>query len=203
VTISVGEFVGEFVDGHPTIRESITREQLRDIWSALIPGESDEIEIGYEVFEDIFLRSISAKQPAGLDFRLGGWVLNVSEGLLKTSIVGAILAGLLAVGKFPDLPALVLPTIIPFLFEPSRVRLTQSERNILAVLTLREDVRSRKHAPDVLFEMLPPEIRRELSRLDFMDFLEKCHSAGVADIDDDETALLRPVDTARFRITVQ
>ncbi|GAA1429250.1 hypothetical protein GCM10009601_44060 [Streptomyces thermospinosisporus] len=53
-----------------------------------------------------------------------------------------------------------------------------------------------------LYASLPEDVRNESSRMDFEDFLEHFHRAGVADLEDDGTVRVRSLGEARFRRTV-
>ena len=198
------EFLDQQLRSCDRDKDCFSRGEFRAIWEQLFDRDFPESDIGYEKSEETFLCAVAPEgSGAELQFRPGGWVINVSEGLLKGGISAAILAGILAMAGFPALPALVLPATLPLLFDLERVRLTKKERTILASLTLREEVRSERHSAKSLYEMLPHDVRNQLSELDFADLLEKCRKAGVADVHDDETMSVRPADQPRLRITVQ
>jgi hypothetical protein len=178
-----------------------TRQDLVSIWRSLFPAGAPEE--GYELFEEIFLNGASPDLGgAKLALRPGGWTIKVSEGVMKGSITAALLGSILALAGFPALPTLVLPAIFPILFELEKVRLTVKEKEVLAVLTLRDEARSGQHPPEQLYVLLPVEMRQQLSPLDFADFLEKCRRAGLAEQSPDKRMTLRPPEQAKFRVTI-
>jgi hypothetical protein len=199
MTETLAGFVDRLVNARDYQMHGFNHEEL---WLELIDDGMPNNEIGFEKFEEMFLRNVGVGNADGvLEFRPGGWIVNVSEGLLKGVITAALLAGFFAMGDLPALPALVLPAVIPILFDTEKVRLTKSEGRLLASLTLHDDVRTGKHSEEALYAKLPVKVQEELSNLDFAEFLEKCRTAGLADVHADNTLLLRPAEEPRFRIT--
>lgn len=177
-------------------------EELRRLWARWFPEETPQSVTGWEVFADVVesgLRTAEARDT--LEFRPGGWTIKLGRGATRTALAAALIAGALAVGGVTGIPAAVLPAVLPLFFDIDRVRLTKGQEYILAELRLQPDVRDGGVSADELYERLPDETKRELSKADFFDFLETCRRAGVADSSGSNFALRSPSE-AKFRITI-
>jgi hypothetical protein len=155
---------------------------------------------GFEIFEQAFLVAVSPYiKPLEFAFRSKGWVIKISDSLLKTGIMTALLSGILYLADYNMLPALILPSIIPLLFDIEQVRLQKSEEEILYQLTLHKQVRKSLHSPKKLYKLLPTAIQEELSELDFIDFIEKLKQAGLADEKGNKVKIY-PKEKGKWRI---
>ena len=76
---------------------------------------------------------------------------------------------------------LVAPAVLPLLFDVRQVRLGPSEEIVLAELRLSPEARAGGLTADELYARLAPQTQRQLSRLDFADFLDQVRRAGLAD----------------------
>lgn len=198
---ALSDFVGQQVRQIMNENGQCGPADLRRIWRHL-SLENVGIDDRYDLFEEIFLEGSSSEHGgAELALRPGGWTVKISEGILKGSLTAAILGTILAAAGFPALPALVLPAVFPLLFDLEKVRLTMKEKQVLAALTLRDEARTGQ-PPSKLYQLLPATMRRQLSFLDFSDFLEKCQRAGLADQHLMTGVSLRPVGEAAFRVTI-
>lgn len=180
--------------------ESVKQSDLHALWRELLPGQDLASLRGLKVFEEFFLLSIDPARPVELEMRAGGWTIRVGEGLLRSGIVGGLLAGLLSASGFPGLPAVVLPAIIPLLFDLEKVRLNAGESELLAELTVKQDLSQLPSTAEELYQALPSSLRDELSLLDFREYLERFYLAGYADRVDD-LVVLRGPGKGRLRIT--
>jgi hypothetical protein len=184
--------------------EEVSQQALQKFWESL--GLASE-ESGYFAFEDAFLIQVSADRPEELNFSPGGWVAKVTGPLAKTAIISALLAIALAASHAIDISALVIPAIAPLLFDLEKVRLTRSEEQILIELTLKQDARTM--TVEELYAALPASIQDQVAPLAFQDFLEKCRTAGLADVTQQPASVvnepkyqLRPPGAEHFRITI-
>lgn len=73
---------------------------------------------------------------------------------------------------------------------------------LLADLVGHKEVPDGSLTPRELYLRLADEVREQLSFMDFTDFLDTCRRAGLADTSTVGTVTLRPVEAARFRITL-
>jgi hypothetical protein len=181
--------------------QRVSRDDLSDLWASLFPDTFNSRQA-----RSVFLSSVEAglgADPAdGLEFRAGGWEIDLSRAATKTIVATSFLGGLLAMLGTAQLPAAVATAVIPLLFDGRRVKLKASEHEILADLTGNTDNAEGRTASE-LYEALTPDIRAELSRLEFADFLDSCRRAGLIDENADGTIRVRPADQARFRITLK
>ncbi|MCI0494231.1 hypothetical protein L0Z72_04425 [candidate division KSB1 bacterium] len=179
-----------------TEKINYSQKDLVQIWTELFDREE-----GYDKFEAGFLTTVQPEiLTHELAFRSKGWILKINEALLKTGITTALLTTLLYLGGYNMLPALVLPSIIPIIFDLERVQLKSSEKEILVQLFLNKKVSKKFNTPDELYEMLPEVIREQLSRLDFLDFIEKLKQAGHADEKEDKIKIY-PIGKGKWRIS--
>jgi hypothetical protein len=137
-----------------------------------------------------------------LELHAGGWTINASGGITRTVLCGALLTGVFAMAGVTALAPLVLPAVLPLLFDVHRVQLIPSRKELyLRLVTLPEIVGKVLSARE-LFEQLPEELKDEVSPSDLVDFLDELQKAGLAD-KSDLGCVLRQPDEAKFRITWQ
>lgn len=187
----------------PGGNERVSREDLEQLWWRHFP-ESFGTRRGRDVFlEAAHYAGTGEPRPADLEFRLGGWEIDLGKTAVQAGLVTAFLGGALAVLGVDQVPVELLPTVIPLVFDIRRARLTPSQEYILAELTMHHDVRAGKLTAADLYATLPTRIRDDLSEVDFQDFLDACRRAGVADHQDDRTIALKPGTEAGFRLTIK
>ncbi|MCY1141005.1 hypothetical protein OWR29_23660 [Actinoplanes sp. Pm04-4] len=180
-----------------------TRDDLDELWTSLLPDT-----YAARQGRSVFLRSVEegltpgGRPGAELEFRPGGWEVDLTRAATKTVVASAFLGGLLAVLGTAQLPAAVAAAVLPMLFEIRRVQLKASEQEILADLTGNAEIADGK-TPDELYAALSPEIREQLSRLEFADFLDSLRRAGLLDQGDGDIIKVRPAGSSRFRITLK
>lgn len=187
----------------PDGNEWVSRDDLEQFWWRHFP-ESFNTRRGRDVFlEAVHYAETGGTRSADLEFRLGGWEIDLSKTAVQAGLVTAFLGGALTVLGADQIPVEVLPTVIPLVFDIRRARLTPGEEYVLAELTMHPDVRDGKLTAAQLYDTLPAQIRDDLSEVDFQDFLDACRRAGVADQQDDGTIALKPVTEAGFRLTIK
>jgi hypothetical protein len=181
----------------------VSRDDLDGLWSRLFP-DSFSTRRG----RSVFLQSIAANTDStaaggtDLEFTAGGWEIDLSRAATQTMVATAFLGGLLTVLGAAQLPAAVATAVLPLLFDVRRVTLKASEQEILADLVGSPELDGGM-TPDELYAVLSPVVRDQLSRLEFADFLDTCYRAGVLDRGPDGTVRVRPVEQARFRISLR
>lgn len=185
-------------DGAPL---TVGSEDLERLWSDLVP-DSYAGRRGL----DVFLEAVqtSGQEPdADLQFRPGGWQVDLGRGVAQSVIAAALIAGLLTVLGATAIPAAVVTAVVPLFFDVSRVSLTPGEEYLLAELVARKESLDGTLTPRELYDQLTDDVREQLSFMDFTDFLDTCHRAGLADTSATGTIMLRPSEAARFRITLK
>lgn len=180
-----------------------TSQDLANIWDSLVPGDDP---MSFAFVEDSFLHELAEEDEEPLRFR-GGWTIKVKANLLRTAILTALITGALIHSQTPEIPAIVIPAVVPLLFEMERVRLKRSEELILLELAYKPEAKDKTAAE--LYALLPEKIRKDLSELDFADFLDSCRSAGLIDekgklpgalVSAEDRFTMRPLGNARFHI---
>jgi len=159
---------------------AIGAADLQSLWSEQIQVSDDFFNLeGQRVFQDAFLEFTGhKKQEEKLAFFKGGWTLNLKAGIAKAALSSALMCGVFSMIPGIPIAASVLSGVLPFLFEIGKVELSQKEEYILAKLLVKDEVKKHLHSAEELYEKLPKEIRRDINRLDFIDFLDKLDLAG-------------------------
>jgi hypothetical protein len=150
-------------------------ETLIRFWESLPPGSN---VTAFLLFEEIFLAQFPADHQKTLNFSPGGWVVKATAAGIRTAILTALLTLALNAAEAKDINLLVLPAILPIVFDLEKVRLSRSDSHILAELTMNGAVRGK--TTEELYSLLPQSIRDEVAPLAFHNFLENCERSGNA-----------------------
>jgi hypothetical protein len=117
-----------------------------------------------------------------LESRLGGWIVDLKSSTAKFALSAAIMTGVLVAGGFDQIPAYVLPAVLPLLVDVERAKLNRGDRKLLVQLrdapglTIGNPVDT-----DALYNTLPASVRHQISPISFAEFVEKLVAAGEAD----------------------
>jgi hypothetical protein len=182
-------------------------DDLAALWAQLFPGQDGATRAGLRTFQAAFQTAVAAGEDEGaaeeaLHLGGGGWEVDLRGGLVRTALATAFIAGVLAASGVTGLLPLVAPAVLPLLFDVRQVRLKPSQEIVLAELRLSPEARSGGLTADELYARLAPQTQRQLSRLDFADFLDQVRRAGLADPGDSGRLVLRPPDDARLKISI-
>lgn len=173
-----------------------------EAWWLDLTGDTYASRQGLQVFLDVVKESQSAgEQAAEFSFTPSGWEIRLGRAAAKALLTSAILGGLLAVVGADQLPAAVLAAAIPLLFEVEKVELSGGERYLLTRLVEVPDAMDTAMTHEQLYALLPDDVRRQTSLVDFIEFLDACHKVGQADVDEEGRVLIRAINDRRFRIT--
>lgn len=145
-----------------------------------VTGEPDDSPAA-GIFEDAFLAAME-QSPTALEFRPGGWRVDVAATMVRTALTTSILAAALWLSGTDQIPAAVMTAVLPTLIVTERVHLDRRGKYLLT--QLQQNVGSAQGLavhPDVLYNKLPLDVRDQLSPLDFQDFLDAFIGAGLAD----------------------
>ncbi len=179
------------------------RESIRRLWFSLSgePADEDGAEHA-EIFVDAVQGALELAAGEDLQLKpgLAGWKIDLSRGIVKSLLAAAFLSALLIITGTAAVSPLVLPAVVPLLFEVRRVSLRASDRELLAELVLTPDVKSGRLTADELYQRLPEDTRARISRPDFANFLERLRDAGVAR-ETDATFQVNP-DKPRFHLRI-
>jgi hypothetical protein len=178
-------------------------DDLAALWMQLLPGHDGATRTGLRAFQTAFQAAVTADgDEAGLNIRGGGWEVDLRSGVVRTALATAFIAGLLAASGVTGLLPLVAPAVLPLLFDVRQVRLKPSQEIVLAELRLSPDARTGGLTADELYARLAPQTQRQMSRLDFADFLDQIRRAGLTDPAADGRLVLRPPDNAKLTISL-
>jgi hypothetical protein len=187
------------------------------ILSAGIPEELDQpallellrnvIDIGPDTHPFAVVAAEDALAATGqgtpvLEVRPGGWVVNTTSSLARAAVTAAVMTAVMYAGGFNQIPAYVLPAVLPLVVDLDRVKLSRGDRKLLALLRVNAGATAGQPVDtDVLYNRLPANVRPEVSPLDFADFVDRLITAGEADDPGFDDVVLR--DQPRWiRITL-
>jgi hypothetical protein len=134
---------------------------------------------------------LDPEQPA-LEARPGAWVINLKSSTAKFAVSAAIMTGVLIASGFDQIPAYVLPGVLPLLVDVERAKLNRGDRKLL--VELRAASGSSIGQPvdtEALYDELPAHVRDQVSPINFADFVEKLVAAGEAEVDAADQVILR------------
>lgn len=179
----------------------VRSQDLEQFWSDLMP-DTYAGRRGLDAFLQAVQAGVGETPDATLQFRPGGWQVNLRRGAVQSVIAAALIAGLLVALGATAIPAAVVPAVVPLFFDIQRVALTPGQQYLLAELVGHKEAFDGTHTSRQLYDQLTDEIRSQLSFMDFTDFLDTCRRAGLADTSATGGVTVRPVDKPRFRITL-
>jgi hypothetical protein len=163
-----------------------------------LPSDS----VSASTFEDCFLDAVG-QAGGNLEMRPGGWKVNVSASLVKLALTTALMTGVMWEAGFDQLPAYVLPAVLPLVVDVERATLSREQKTLL--MQLRSAAVGSTGAvvqPAVLYSRLPQSVQDQVSPLDFEDFVQALIEAGeVDDAGYTDVRLRLPADPAWLRIT--
>ena len=180
---------------------TVHSEDLERLWSDLMP-DTYAGRRGLDVFLQAVQAAADETADADLQFRPGGWQVDLRRGAVQSVIAAALIAGLLIALGATAIPAAVVTAVVPLFFDIKRVALTPGQEYLLAELVGHKEALDGTRTPRELYDQLTDEVRAQLSFMDFADFLDTCRRAGLADTSPTGTVTVRPTDDARFRITL-
>jgi len=179
---------------------TVRSEDLERLWSDLMP-DTYAGRRGLDVFLQAVQAAADETADADLQFRPGGWQVDLRRGAVQSVIAAALIGGLLIALGATAIPAAVVTAVVPLFFDIKRVALTPGQEYLLAELVGHKEALDGTRTPRELYDQLTDEVRGQLSYMDFADFLDTCRRAGLADTSGAGTVTVRSADDARFRIT--
>ncbi|MVM42329.1 hypothetical protein GO730_39245 [Spirosoma sp. HMF3257] len=133
----------------------------------------------YFVDEFIYITK-SRNISTDLYYKTNGWKVVITKNLIKTAIVAPLLLSIfLYLELNENLSSIILPTVLPMLFDIENVEITRKEEEILLKLPIKKNRRKFETTED-WYNSLPKKIKKEISEIDFKDFIDKLVLAGVA-----------------------
>jgi len=105
---------------------TVSSEDLEQLWLDLMP-DTYAARRGLDTFLQAVQADADQAPGADLEFRPGGWQVNLRRGAVQTIIAGALIAGLLAVLGATQIPAALATAVVPLLFDIQHVTLTPGQ----------------------------------------------------------------------------
>ena len=161
--------------------ETLDKDGLAALFESVTGLVADEHPEAMAACEDALRAQLDPSDPE-LEAHLGSWIVNLKSSTAKFAVSTAIMSGVLVTGGFDQIPAYVLPAVLPLLVDVDRVKLNRGDRKLL--LELRTASASSGGQPvdaDTLYSSLPPHLRAQISPIDFARFVDKLVDAGEAD----------------------
>ncbi len=143
---------------------------------------------------------------AGLHVRPGGWIIDLRDSATRTVLAAALVGGMMLPAGFDQLPAYVLPAVLPLLIDVRKVRLSRGDRKLLLELRLSQTPAQAaiSWTPDALYGRLPAVVQQQVSPIDFADFVDRLVQAGEVDDAGSDEVVVRPANKpAWIRISVE
>lgn len=184
--------------------EQLTDVQVRQIWTDLTGIDPAESPDAWEACEDAILGALDPDR--GLRMRPGGWSVDLGVSAVRAAVAAALIAGCMWPAGLDQLPAFVLPAVLPLLFDVQRARLTRQDERLLLDLRMSMTAEQMQWpwVPEALYQRLPNELRSTISLDDFRDFVQRLAQAGEADDAGFDEVRIRPAGRpAWLRITVR
>lgn len=181
--------------------DRITLDQriLEETWLSL----TGEAVVGPRIapFEEAARASLGVEEQ-DLEWRPGGWKIDISASAGRGAITAGALAGALEAAGAHDIRAAVIAVVIPLIVDLNRVELDPAERALLA--RIRPDAeRLDLFTAQRLYEQLPRRHRRDITVEELEDFLSKLVDAGAADGEGGVYVIRREGGEAWFRLTLR
>jgi hypothetical protein len=192
--------MGKAIERAVAARAELREEELPGLVAEVTGLRGERLALAARTSDDVIVASLGDTET--LHARPGGWVVGLGDAAARSALATAITAGVLAVAGFDQLPALVLPAVLPLLVDIDRVELSASDEHLLASLRLQPDVVEQAHSPEQLYELLPADLQAQVSLLDFVDFVSRLVAAGEADEEDAGVVVRDTSDPAWIRVTV-
>jgi hypothetical protein len=169
---------------------TVRSEDLERLWSDLMP-DTYAGRRGLDVFLQAVQAAADETADADLQFRPGGWQVDLRRGAVQSVIAAALIGGLLIALGATAIPAAVVTAVVPLFFDIKRVALTPGQEYLLAELVGHKEALDGTRTPRELYDQLTDEVRRQLSYMDFADFLDTCRRAGLTDTSGSGTTALK------------
>jgi hypothetical protein len=170
--------IDKFVDALPA---QLREKDLFAAWGSLAETLGLSAQKGLSaltaVTRDVTLLNTNNLDPAWG----GGWQWNLSDGAVRALTSSVLIAtALAATGNPIDVAPILIPAIVPLLFDVGKVRLAREKEDYLRIFGARKDAANRTGTLDELYESLSAETRRMLSKEELGRVLESAVFAGRA-----------------------
>jgi hypothetical protein len=157
----------------------LTSEDAEALWSRL-GIEDDELRV--EFIQALASLGGGDDDPASpLHLRVGRWRIDLAQQGIRSALMAAALAAVLASQGLNELGIALASAILPSVVEIERVDLSPADRRLLLEIRIRPAFRDGYASEDELYAALPEDTRRAVNRYDFADFIGRIRDAGLTD----------------------
>lgn len=183
---------------------SLSEDDLNAYWEEIVGNDISPIALNakHHFVQEFERHVLIESKTSDLYLRSKGWKITVTNNILKTILVSPALVGILSYLGITQLSAIIIPTLLPMLFDIDNIELSKKEEEILLKLPInntREDFKT----ADQWYNSLPVSIKEQVNPLDFKDFMEKFVLAGFAKLDKTNRYLLFKKGGNIFKITFE
>jgi hypothetical protein len=171
--------LNELVGNRPD--KTFGEAELLESWGIVARDLGLDPALGEEAVLEV-ARDATALATDQLDPAFGGaWEWDLSDGVIKTVLASALLAGVLSAAGVIGLTPVVIPTVIPFLFDLKRVRLEREAERVIRIIGARPEMFRRRGSHEDLYRSLPDDVREHVTLREFSDFIEDAIRVGAAE----------------------
>ncbi len=155
----------------------VVDEQRLTAVMRLLLADAGAGAVGEDALE-LVIGSFDERPPFG--YRVGRWSADVRRSTVQSAVAAAVLAlGARAAG-INSLPVAVLAVILPFIVDIDRVEVRASDREVVAALRRASPIRG---TANDWYDVLPTDVAQQITRLEFLDVLERLSAAGLVKVD--------------------
>ena len=153
------------------VGDIVDLEPLRRLWD--LTGDIDPQRF------DEFLEAIAllGESEGDLALRAGQWSVDLRATAVRTTVLTALVGSVLATQGLGEFAIGFATAILPTVIEIERIQLGAGDRRLLVDLRAKRDLGSE----DELYAALPDDVREQVNRYDFADFIERLRQVGLAD----------------------
>lgn len=144
------------------------------------------------------LIAMHSDATVAFEMRTDTWRIDLPTAVVKSVLASSMTVTVMQLLGSVSIPIAVLGLIAPFLFEIKRVEVNASDVGIHSQLSAAAATQP-LHL-DQLYELLPLDARRELSRSKFNDVVDRLLQARLASVDTNGLRLLAPGSRRGFRL---
>lgn len=194
--------LNELVNTRAETTERFDEQELLRIWREV----ADDLGLNPQLGEEAILttaRDVTALACNQIEPAFGGaWVWDLSDNVVKTALIGVLLTGVMSACGVRELTPIVMPTILPLLFDFKRVRLEGKGERIVKIFGVRAEAFERTGSRQSLYALLPETERQFVSFDEFSNFIDDAVAAGVA-IEDGNVIEILPNGETVMRLRVR
>ncbi|MCU0469504.1 MAG: hypothetical protein MUF58_12970 [Arcicella sp.] len=183
---------------------SISEETLNDFWNEITDSDKGIASLNAKhIFLEEFKRNTTHETGSDLYYKTKGWKIILKKNLLKGIIITPSLYGILSyLDITTGLASIVLPSIIPMIFDIENINLSKKEEEILLKLPVNKSKKQYKTAEE-WYESLPKSIQEQVNFLDFKDFMDKLVLGGLAQTNQKDKYLIFKKGKNIFKISFE